>query len=73
MLVDEALDGLRRTLRSAGFPVPTRPSELRDLEELEAEIAPMRIPADVRRFWERVDARTLRVEPYPGWHGPDKH
>jgi hypothetical protein len=31
----------------------------------------MRIPADVRRFWQRIDTRTLRVQPDPGWHGPD--
>jgi hypothetical protein len=71
VLVDDALDGLCRASRSVGIPDPSPPTDLGDLEALEAEIAPMRIPADVRRFWERVDASTLRIEPYPGLHGPD--
>ncbi len=31
----------------------------------------MRVPADVLRFWERIDARTLKLVSYPQLHGPD--
>jgi hypothetical protein len=41
------------------------------LEELEAALAPMRLPEDLRTFWELVDAGTLRVRSYPAFHGPD--
>src|SRR5688572_4393360 len=70
-MVDEALDELNRALTDAGLPRPSPPPDRRDLEALEAAVAPMRLPADVRRFWERVDAQTLMVIPCPELRGPD--
>jgi hypothetical protein len=58
-------------LTAAGIPLWQPPESLRDLEKLEAALAPMRLPAVVRQFWTRVDARTLRVHPYPMFMPPE--
>lgn len=71
MTIDEALDALRDAMNAAGVPIWEAPATLADLEELEAELAPMRLPEAARRFWARVDVRTLRVEPFPAFAGPD--
>ena len=71
MDVDRALDSLCEALAGAGVERPSPPAALSALEELEAAIAPMRLPADVRRFWERVDAATLGAMTDPELHGPD--
>lgn len=68
--IDDALSRLGDALTAAGIPLWRPPQSLRDLEELEAEVAPMRVPEVLRQFWMRVDARTLRVEPYPGFITP---
>jgi hypothetical protein len=66
MELDRALAELGNALTAAGIPLWRAPESLDDLAELEAEIAPLRLPGDVRRFWTQVDARTLRVLP-PQW------
>jgi hypothetical protein len=71
MDVDRALDSLCQALDGAGVERPSPPAALTALEELEAAIDPMRLPADVRRFWQRVDAATLGAMTYPELHGPD--
>jgi hypothetical protein len=71
MDVDEALDALSEALAAAGLERPAPPADLTALAQLEAAIAPMRLPADARRFWQRVDAGTLRALTYPELHGPD--
>ena len=65
MDLDEALEVLRRALMAADMPLWSSPESVDDLVALEAEIAPLRLPEDLRRFWEQVDARTLRVQPFP--------
>lgn len=71
MDVEKALEELVRVACAHGVAAPDAPSDLTALLELEAEIAPMTIPADMRRLWELIDFQTLRVEPYPGLHGPE--
>lgn len=71
MDLDGALDLLGGALSAVGAQRPSPPSALSQLEELEAAIAPMRLPSDVRRFWQRVDPATLRADTYPRLHGPD--
>ena len=71
MGVDEAIDGfLSAVSRAAGAPVARPPANLSALHELEATIAPLQVPAAVRRFWQRVDPGALGADTYPGLHGP---
>jgi hypothetical protein len=68
--IDEALTALGAALAGAGVPLWRAPETLADLDELEAELAPMRLPEALREFWTRVDVATLRVEPYPNFTTP---
>jgi hypothetical protein len=63
--IDESIDGLAEALTAEGMEPPPPPSEPFDLDAIDAEIAPMSLPAEVRRFWERVDPWSLRVWAYP--------
>jgi hypothetical protein len=65
--IDAAVDRLMAAHRVAGFP-PIR-SAGRDtdriLREIGLEIAPLRLPQEVERFWQLVDPATITVAPYP--------
>ena len=61
MGVADSIDQLSGALVAAGVEAPIPPSDLGPLYELEAVIAPFQVPAEVRRFWERVEPRSLRV------------
>jgi hypothetical protein len=69
--VDAGLDSLCEALAAAGLEGPGPPATLTALTALEAAIAPLRLPVEVRRFWERVDAATLRAITHPQLQGPD--
>jgi hypothetical protein len=69
--IDEALDAVAAALAGMGVPLWRPPETLADLDELEAELAPMRLPEAAREFWRRVDVRTLRVDPYPSFTTPE--
>jgi hypothetical protein len=71
MQITEALDALAAALDAAEVPRWSPPQTLTALEELEAELFPLRLPDDVREFWSRVDARTLRAEPFPRLTTPE--
>jgi hypothetical protein len=63
--IDAAIDALAHALTANGVEGPRPPAEPYDLDAIDAELAPMSLPAQVRRFWERVDPASLRVWPYP--------
>ena len=63
--IDGSIDALAGALSAEGIEPPRPPSESYELDAIDAELAPMSLPAQVRRFWERVDPATLRVWPYP--------
>lgn len=69
MEIDNTIDILLDTLALAGVD-PPRPSDPAVLEEIAAAIKPLYLPADLRRFWERVDPDTLRVAVYPAFCAP---
>ncbi len=69
--IDEALDGLNEALAARGLAPAIPPVSTEIVAELEAEIAPMRLPGEVRRFWERVDVARLPLYPFPQFAGPD--
>lgn len=67
--VDEAVERLGAACRAAGIDPPRPPEDVDALDtvlaEIRAEVAPLRLPADVERFWRLVDLSTLRVSPWP--------
>jgi hypothetical protein len=69
--LDDALDELIERLTGVGLPRPDAPADPQALQALETELAPLRVPGEVRRFWERVDAHTLRLNSGTPLHGPD--
>jgi hypothetical protein len=69
--LERALEALSDAMTAVGIPLWRPPESLDDLEELEAEIAPLRLPEDVRRFWTKVDAWTLPVSPHPTIVSPE--
>ena len=71
MSIHEALESLGRALAGAGLPSWQPPGTPADLDALESEIAPMRLPEAVREFWRQVDVRTLRASPYPQFSTPE--
>jgi hypothetical protein len=71
MDLDDSLEVLRSALIAAGMPPWTEPDSVEPIERLEAEIAPLRLPTDVVRFWRQVDVNTLAVEAYPELNTPE--
>ncbi len=71
MSIDAKLAELGDALAAAGLPRPRPPRSPRALDELAAAIAPLRLPEDLRRFWEQVDVDSLAFERYPPIHSPD--
>lgn len=61
MEIDEAIDDLLAAIAEHGLPAPKPPSGQKDVARLERAIAPLKLPPDLRRFWERVDPTTLSV------------
>ncbi|WP_456818642.1 hypothetical protein [Cellulomonas sp. URHB0016] len=64
--IDHALDRLETAYKKQGLP-PIRPAKDVDalLAEIRAEIAPLRLPQELERFWQRVDPASISVGPYP--------
>jgi hypothetical protein len=65
MTVEALLDDLGAALVAAGAPPPRPPKDPGPLRELEAEIAPLRLPGALRAFWLRVDAGQLALDLHP--------
>jgi hypothetical protein len=61
--LDEALAFLRRAMERHGVPPWRAPESTEGLDRLAAALAPLRLPAELRRFWTLVDASTLLVAP----------
>ena len=62
---DSAVDRLDEALRAGGLAGLEAPSDVAPIEEVADEVAPYVLPADLRRFWERVDAESIRVRTFP--------
>jgi hypothetical protein len=71
MDVDTSIDALCDALVRAGVEAPREGTDAAQLDRVDAAIAPLRLPAQVRRFWERVDPATLRVWAFPQPVGPE--
>lgn len=70
MSIDTSIDALREALVAAGVDGPRGPTDPAVLDQVEAAIAPLRLPPQLRRFWERIDPATVRVLAFPQPIGP---
>jgi hypothetical protein len=68
--IDLKVAELGDALEAAGLPRPRPPASRDALDELTSAIAPLRLPEEVRRFWELVDVDSLAVRRYPPIHDP---
>jgi hypothetical protein len=69
--IDASIDALTEALEANGVVGPRPPSDPPDLDAIDRALAPMSLPAQVRRFWERVDPASIRVWAHPFPVGPD--
>jgi hypothetical protein len=70
MAIDDSIDALAAALERVGVDPPGPPAEPPDFNAIAAPVAPMSLPEDVRRWWERVDPWSVRAWAYPelsGW------
>jgi hypothetical protein len=63
--IDSCIDRLTRAVGATGVAVPDVGGNVDALTRLEEEIAPLRMPAALRRLWERVAPSNLPVGPWP--------
>src|SRR5262245_24058754 len=63
--IEQALDRIETRLRRVGVRRMRRPRDTRDLDELIAEIAPVRLPEAVEAWWRTVDTRRFPIQPWP--------
>jgi hypothetical protein len=65
--IDVALDRLIAAHERAGLdPIGPAPAGVGEhLERIREQIAPLRLPEQVDRFWRRVDPNTIKVAPMP--------
>jgi hypothetical protein len=68
--IDASIDRLTDALRGAGFNSPAAPRDTAPLESISAAVAPYGLPAELRRFWERVDPATIAITVFPELIGP---
>ncbi len=68
--IDSAVDRLDDALRRAGLPPLEPATDEVSLDDVDAAVAPYRLPPDVRRFWELVDPSSLAVRAFPDLIGP---
>jgi hypothetical protein len=68
---DDRIDRLCAALEAAGAPAPRPPDSDDALAELEAEVEPLRLPAGLRRVWERIDAGTMALNAHPRLSNPE--
>jgi hypothetical protein len=69
--IDGSIDALIDALAVAGIERPLGLSNRGVIDEIEATIAPLRIPADLLRFWERVGGSPRRVQAWPEFCPPE--
>jgi hypothetical protein len=66
--IDAAIDRLDEALQAAGVPGLEASADAEALVEIAEAVAPYRLPADLHRFWERVE---FWNSPVSGWRLPE--
>jgi hypothetical protein len=70
MNIDNLVASLGDALVDAGHERPRPPRDLAWLEEINATVAPLRLPEQLARFWQLVDPATLRAVVFPQFTSP---
>ena len=68
--IDVAIDRFDEALRAAGIPGVEPPDDFALIAEVAQEVAPYVLPAELRRYWERVDPDRMAVFTFPTLGGP---
>ena len=68
--IDAAIDGLDGALRAAGLPGLEPATDAATIATISEDVAPHVLPAELRRFWEQVDADRIAVFTFPMLRGP---
>jgi hypothetical protein len=63
--IDASIDALGEALAGAGVEPPQPPGKAPDLDAIDETLSPMSLPAELRRFWLRVEPRSLRLWAHP--------
>jgi hypothetical protein len=63
--IDAAIDALDDSLRAAGLPGLEEPADVRAVAEVAEAVAPYGLPAELGRFWERVDPASIGDRFFP--------
>ena len=71
MDIDSAVRSLGDALVDAGFERPRPPRDVDWLAEVNATVAPLRVPEQPERFWRLVDPATLRAVVFPRLISPE--
>ena len=69
-VVEEAVERLAAACREAGVPEPAPPKQPPDLDAVDQAIAPLRLPAQMRRLWE-LDGPHIHAASHPTLMPPD--
>jgi hypothetical protein len=67
---DAALDRLDEALRTAGLAGLEPPGDLAAVADVADAVTPYALPAQLRRFWERVDPESMAPITFPKICGP---
>jgi hypothetical protein len=68
--IDAAIDSLDDALSSAGLPGLEPSTAASAVDQVAAAVAPHELPAELRRFWQRVDGERIAVYTFPNLRGP---
>jgi hypothetical protein len=71
MTVDGKIDELAGVLLRAGVAPPVPRPVVMVLDEIDAAVAPFRLPSAARRLWKRVDPTSFAVTTYPELTTPE--
>jgi hypothetical protein len=73
MSMESQIEALQRSLaaRQLPLPRPPEPDSVENLDAIQQAIAPLRLPAEIVRFWQLVDPGTVAVRPWPLLASPE--
>ncbi len=73
MRIDDSIAALSSALNDIGFGPLQPPKDLTLLAEIDAAIAPLTVPAELRRFWETVDVYAGGIQTLDDLSWPSLH
>lgn len=68
--IDDAIDQFCGAIEAAGVAPPRSPDDTAVLDKIEVGVAPLGVPRELRRVWERLDPSTVRYRTQPELTSP---